>query len=81
MFGFLTEWRKGEISSLTWSNIHDGVIRLSEGKRHASQMASCALSYFIGTAEQFTSLENRGLAHAAERDLKVKFFTICGGRE
>jgi integrase len=28
LFGFLTGWRKGEISSLTWTNIHDGVIRL-----------------------------------------------------
>jgi integrase len=31
LFGFLTAWRKGEISSLTWSNVHDGVIRLNAG--------------------------------------------------
>ena len=30
LFGFLTGWRKGEISSLTWSNVHDGTIRLDD---------------------------------------------------
>lgn len=28
LFAFLSAWRKSEISSLTWSNVHDGVIRL-----------------------------------------------------
>jgi integrase len=29
LFAFLTAWRKGEVSSLTWADVHDGVIRLS----------------------------------------------------
>jgi integrase len=28
IFGFLTGWRKGEISSLTWTSVSEGVIRL-----------------------------------------------------
>ena len=44
LFGFLTGMRKGEIASLTWSDVHDGMIRLRGESSKNGQARSIAIA-------------------------------------
>lgn len=44
LFGYLTGWRKGEIASLTWSDVEEGVIRLRADKSKNREARSVVIA-------------------------------------
>ena len=53
LFGYVTGWRKGEIASLTWNDIEDGVIRLrAENSKNREARSVVIAGELIGLVEK-----------------------------
>jgi integrase len=74
LFGFLTGWRKGEISSLTWQNVHDGTIRLDDEDSKNGEGRS-----LVTAGELAQLMERRQAARMAGNVLSSFVFHRNGG--
>jgi integrase len=78
LFGYITGWRKGAVSSLEWSDVHDGNVYLRGVKSKSGD------PYYVPIEGELAPLlENRRQARAVKRGLGVTFSNLvfhCQGR-